>query len=452
MPAPAADASASIPVSELARRARLMLEREFPVAWVSGELSGVTRAASGHLYFSLKDEAAQVRCVMFRTRAQLLPFEARAGLRVEVRAQVSLYEARGDFQLNVEAMRTAGVGSLYEAFLRLKSRLAEEGLFETERKRPLPRLPSSVAIVTSPAAAALRDVLITLSRRAPQIRLTLLPCPVQGPDAPPRIAAALHRIVDTGCELVLLVRGGGSVEDLAAFNDEAVARAIAACAVPVVTGIGHETDFSIADFVADLRAPTPTAAAEMISAGHVELRAKLAALHEHLQRRMRERLDRQGRRLDDAASRLIAPSRRLELARERLDGLQQRLFRATAVAARRRRDGITALGLRLGATRPDLPLRRATLARLERALARGAEQALSHAAQRLQLAASSLHALDPDAVLMRGFAIVRDEAGHIVGRADELRCGQPVLLQFAEGRARADITGFPGDTVAGDGG
>jgi exodeoxyribonuclease VII large subunit len=419
---------------------------------VSGELSGVTRAASGHLYFSLKDEAAQVRCVMFRTRAQLLPFEPRPGLRVEVRAQVSLYEARGDFQLTVDAMRTAGVGSLYEAFLRLRSRLAEEGLFDAARKRPLPPLPEHVAIVTSPAAAALRDVLTTLARRAPQIRLTLLPCLVQGVEAPARIAAALRQVADTDCQLALLVRGGGSVEDLAAFNDEAVARTIAACPVPVVTGIGHETDFSIADFVADLRAATPTAAAEMISAGHVAFRARLDTLHGHLQRRMLDCLEQGGRRLDELAARLLPPSRRLELDRERLEGLQQRLQRAADAGAQRRRERLHALGLRLNAARPDLVLRRTVLAGLEGALTRATRQTVGASVQRLRIAESSLHALDPGAVLARGFSIVRDEAGRIVRRADELRHGQPVLLQFAEGHARADITGFPSDTVAGDGG
>ncbi len=443
---PAADPrgeTAAIAVSELARRARITLERQFPVLWVRGELSGVTRAASGHLYFSLKDDAAQLRCVMFRSRSQLLPFEPRAGLQVEVRAQVSLYEPRGDFQLTVDAMRQAGVGGLFEAFLRLKAKLEAEGLFDAARKRPLPQLPARIAVVTSPAAAALRDVLAALARRAPHVELVLVPCLVQGTEAPARIAAALAAAGRCDADLVLLVRGGGSAEDLAAFNDERVARAIAACPLPVVSGVGHETDFSIADFVADLRAATPTAAAEIVSAGHVDAARRLRALAERLDRAQHDRLDRLGRRLDDLAERLHPPSRQLALASERLHALHARMRRAGSSQLGQAHNRIEGLTLRLRGSRPALDMRRAGLARMRDHLQQAAGSHLDEAGQRLRLAAAQLVQLDPGAVLSRGYALVRDGEGRIVRDAATLTIGQPVRLQFGQGSADADITRLP---------
>lgn len=444
-----AGSDTSIPVSELARRARLVLERSFPVLWVGGELSGVTRAASGHLYFSLKDESAQVRCVMFRNRSQLLPFEPKAGLRVEVRAQVSLYEARGDFQLTVDAMRRSGVGALHEAFLQLKARLEREGLFDPSRKRLLPALPVRLAIVTSPTAAALRDVLATLARRAPHIGITLLPCLVQGVDAPAQIAAAIGRAGNAGCEVLMVVRGGGSAEDLMAFNDERVARAIAACPVPVVTGIGHETDFSIADFVADLRAATPTAAAELVSAGHVEAGRRLATLIARLSRAMHARLDARGQKLDDLAARLHPPARQLSLARERLHALHERLRRAQQVKQARDSRHTGVLALRLQAARPALALRQANLYRLAERLNGAMHGALESARHRADLSAAQLTQLDPAAVLARGFSIVRDGEGRIVRNAGTLTAGQCLHLQFEHGGANVDVRQVFPDTATG---
>ncbi len=260
-----------IAVSALNRMAREALEAALPLLWVGGEISNLTRASSGHVYFTLKDASAQVRCAMWRNRAQLLAFRPENGMRVEARALVTLYEARGDYQLNVEALRPAGIGNLFEAFNRLKARLAAEGLFDPDQRRPLPRFPRAVGIVTSLQAAALRDVLVTLRRRAPHLPVVLYPAPVQGADAAARLVAAVRdagrRAPQDGIDLLLLVRGGGSIEDLWSFNDEALARALRACPLPVVCGVGHETDFTIADFAADLRAPTPTGAAEIASAG-----------------------------------------------------------------------------------------------------------------------------------------------------------------------------------------
>src|SRR5690606_14435132 len=241
-----------------------LLERSFPLAWVSGEVSNFARAASGHWYFTLKDEAAQVRAVMFKGRAQHAGFTPREGDKVEVRALVTLYAPRGDYQLNVETIRRAGVGNLYEAFLQLKDKLAKEGLFDADKKRPLPAFARTIGVVTSLQAAALRDILTTLRRRAPHVRVILYPAPVQGEGAGEKIAHMINTASRRAeCEVLLVCRGGGSIEDLWAFNHESVARAMAACTMPVISGVGHETDFTIADFAADLRAPTPTAAAEL---------------------------------------------------------------------------------------------------------------------------------------------------------------------------------------------
>ena len=253
-------------VSALNRSVRDLLEHRLPLAWVAGEVSNFVQARSGHLYFSLKDSAAQVRCVMFRSRGMLLDWQPRDGMQVEVRALVTLYEPRGDFQLNVEFMRPAGLGALYEAFLRLRDKLEREGLFDPSAKRPLPAHPRAIGVITSRAAAALRDVLTTLRRRNPSIPVVVYPTAVQGEGAPAEIVAALAAAGRRGeCDVLILCRGGGSIEDLWAFNDERVARAVRASPIPVVAGVGHETDFTIADFAADVRAPTPTAAAELVS-------------------------------------------------------------------------------------------------------------------------------------------------------------------------------------------
>ncbi|MBC8120140.1 MAG: exodeoxyribonuclease VII large subunit, partial [Burkholderiaceae bacterium] len=259
----------ALTVSALNRAVSGLLQRSFPLVRVRGEIANLSRAISGHWYFALKDSQAQVRCVMFRARSQLLDWTPRDGDEVEANAVVSLYEARGEFQLSVEFMRRAGQGRLFEEFLRLKARLAAEGLFASERKRPLPRIPRRIAVVTSLQAAALCDLVTTLCRRAPYVGVIVYPVPVQGAGAGGEIAAMLRRVSRRaeldGVEVLLLVRGGGSIEDLWAFNQEVVARAIVACAIPVIVGIGHESDVTIADFAADLRAPTPTAAAELVA-------------------------------------------------------------------------------------------------------------------------------------------------------------------------------------------
>ncbi|MBL8384780.1 MAG: exodeoxyribonuclease VII large subunit, partial [Burkholderiales bacterium] len=316
-----APAERVLAVSEFARSVRGLVERGFPAVLVRGEISNFTRAPSGHLYFALKDASAQVRCVMWRGRAALLQWRPGDGDAVEVRAAASFYEARGEFQLTVESVRRAGAGALFEAFLRLKDKLAREGLFDAARKRPLPEFPRAIGVVTSTAAAALHDVLTTLGRRAPMVPVVIYPAPVQGDGAAARLAQAVATAsARAEVDVLIVCRGGGSIEDLWSFNDEGLARAIAACRMPVVAGVGHETDFTIADFAADVRAATPTAAAEAASPARDVLAARLAAVARGLARSVRDGLARRRQRLDYAVRDLQAPAERLAAARRRLAG------------------------------------------------------------------------------------------------------------------------------------
>src|SRR5207248_2021079 len=315
-----------VTVSELLRSVRDTLERRFPLLWVRGELSNLSRAPSGHRYFTLKDRGAQVDCVMFRSRAAALETELREGMQVEAQVLVSLYEPRGRFQLTVEALRPAGLGPLYERFLRLKEKLEREGLFDPAAKRELPTHPRTIGVITSLAAAALRDVLTTLRRRNAAVAVIVYPAPVQGEGAAARIAGALATAsARAECELLLLVRGGGSIEDLWPFNEESVARAIRSSTIPVLVGVGHESDFTIADFAADRRAPTPTAAAELATPARLELLKNLEACARCLSREMRRRLQYAMQSLDGCAKRLVHPAERLRRSQQSLTQLRTRL-------------------------------------------------------------------------------------------------------------------------------
>ncbi|MGH8801530.1 MAG: exodeoxyribonuclease VII large subunit, partial [Casimicrobiaceae bacterium] len=318
-----------IPVALLVSSARLLLERHLGLAWIAGEVSGFTRASSGHLYFTLKDEHAQVRCVCFRFRAQGLAFTLKDGLAVEVRATPTIYEPRGEFQLSVESVRLAGLGALYERFLRLKARLAEEGWFDAVRKRPPPSFPRQVGVVTSLEAAALRDVLTTLRRRMPALPVIVYPAPVQGDAAAAALAKAISE-ANARCEVDVLIvcRGGGSLEDLWAFNEEALARAVFDSTLPVISGVGHETDFTICDFVADVRAPTPTAAAALAVPDRTALAATLAQSARRLSRGWAHAAGTCAQRLDLAGRRLVHPAARMAQQQERLRALRGRLARA----------------------------------------------------------------------------------------------------------------------------
>ncbi|MDP3033286.1 MAG: exodeoxyribonuclease VII large subunit [Rhodocyclaceae bacterium] len=429
-------------VSELNRQARLLLEQRFPLLWVSGEISNLTRAASGHVYFSLKDSQAQVRCVMFRSRAQILPWQLENGQQVEAQALVTLYEARGDFQLNVEAMRRAGVGRLYELFVRLREKLAGEGLFDAARKRELPRFPRRVGIVTSPQAAALQDVIATFARRAPHVELIIYPTLVQGAAAPAAIVAALAKATTRNeCDVLLIVRGGGSIEDLWAFNDEAVARAIASCCAvspaPTIAGIGHETDITIADYVADRRAATPTAAAELASAGWFAATRELAELARNLRHTMQLKVEARMQAVDRLALRLIHPAQRLVASNQRLELLGRRLHSAGQLTSRR--ETLANLQLRLARARPALQPAHQHLDRLTHRLRQAIITLTAGRRDRLTRCNGALAALSPAATLQRGYSITHDAAGRIVRTAAQLTAGDQLRLQFAVGAATAVV-------------
>lgn len=427
-------------VSQLNQAVARLLERSFPLAWIAGEISNFTRAASGHWYFTLKDANAQVRGVMFRSRAQAVDFAPREGDKVEVRATVGLYAARGDFQLNVEAMRKAGVGNLYEAFLRLKARLEAEGLFDTARKRALPSFPRTVGIVTSPRAAALRDVITAFRRRAPHVQLILYPAAVQGEGSARQIAEAIVTASRRAeCDLLIVGRGGGSIEDLWSFNDEAVARAIAACRVPVIAGVGHETDFTIADFVADLRAPTPTAAAELAATPTADWLAHLAQHAQDLGSALRRQLEDQTQSLDWLASRLQSPAAAVRQQRLRIAGLQLRLQHATSAPLAAARFALERERERLRHALPDPRVVRARLDACAARLGKAFDAGLADRRHRQSALHGQLELLAPQRTLERGYAILQDGDGGVIRDTARLHPPQELTVTLATGRARLRV-------------
>ena len=427
-------------VSALNRSVHDLLEHHYPLLWVAGEISNFIAAKSGHAYFSLKDELAQVRCVMFRNRRQLLDWTPRDGMRVEVRALVTLYEARGDFQLNVEAMRHAGLGALFEAFLRLKDKLEKEGLFAPEVKRPLPAFPKAVGVVTSPAAAALHDVLTTLERRNPAIPVIVYPTQVQGTGAAEAIAAALDKAgARRECDVIILCRGGGSIEDLWAFNEEIVARAIRASPIPVVSGVGHETDFTIADFAADARAPTPTAAAQLASPDRDALLERLGGLVEELRRRTQRELGNRMQTVDFLMRRLVHPGERLTTQADRLSQVRSRLSQAVLHSIAGSAWRVESFFQRARARRPDLEAFGDGLRHLALRLGAAWGLDMERRGARLAKLSESLILLDPSAVLGRGYSIVISPAGHIVTDAREISVGESLAIRFSRGGARARV-------------
>ena len=411
---------AILPVSLLVSSARLLLERHLGLVWVSGEISNFTRAASGHCYFNLKDAQAQVRCVFFRHRAQFADFALRDGLAVEVRATASIYEARGEFQLNVETVRLAGQGALYEKFARLKARLEAAGLFAVERKRPLPAYPRAVGLVTSTRAAALRDLLTTLRRRWPALRVIIYPTPVQGDGAAASIALAIRTANERSeVDVLIVARGGGSIEDLWAFNEEAVAQAVFESALPVVSGVGHETDFTICDFVADARAPTPTGAAALVAPDREAVMRNVAAMAGRWRQAQQRALEGRMQRVDGLSRRLTHPAARLEQQARDAALLAGRLARAFRHRLDAASTGASAVAQRLAGSvrlrQERFDLRMAALA-----------QNLAH--------------LNPQGVLERGYAIVTAAGGAIVEDASKLVVGDDVDIAFARGNAGATIT------------
>ncbi len=424
-------------VSRLNREAKALLEGSFPLIWVEGEISNLSRPASGHLYFSLKDAQAQIRCALFRGNQRGLGVQLRDGLQVLARARVSLYEGRGDFQLIVETLEEAGEGALRRAFELLRNRLAQEGLFDPALKKPLPRLPRRIGVITSPSGAVLHDILTTLQRRFPAIPVLLHPVPVQGEGAAEKIAATLRLAsARRDCDVLILARGGGSLEDLQAFNEEIVARAIHACDLPIVCGVGHETDFTIADFVADARAPTPTAAAEMLSPNRTDWLAALAERERRLLRLMRDRLQHDQQHLDWTAARLVHPRDRLQRLTERLLALRQRLALAELHQRQHTRQRLATLQAQLLRHSPLARLRERQLhsghlhTALVRAMARVAERQRDRLARLLQ----TLDTLSPLATLARGYAIITDPLNNrILHRARDAQPGQLLRARLAQG-------------------
>lgn len=430
--------------------ARDLLEGSFPSIWVEGELSGVARPASGHLYFTLKDERAQVRCAMFRMKAQYLRFPPRDGMQVLVRAKLTLYEPRGDYQLVLEHMEEAGEGALRRAFEALKAKLEAEGLFAEGRKRPLPRFIRRLGILTSPSGAVIRDIQSVLSRRWPTLDVELLPVPVQGATAVTAILQTLRAAYAAQRhDVLLLARGGGSLEDLWCFNDEALVRAIAESPVPVVSAVGHEVDFTLADFVADLRAPTPSAAAELLVPDRTEMQARVEHLQSRLQRRMAQALDRARQRADHAGLRLQAerPQRRLERGRDRSEALRLRLAAAWSLRLATKREALGRLSKRLAPQAPAMRLQRlrqrlALLgARQDTALRRGLQARLGL----LRELGRGLHAVSPLATLGRGYAILQREDGQAVRRAADVGIGDALRARLAEGGLRLRVESSDGE-------
>jgi len=429
-----------ISVSELNRIAREALERNLPLLWVAGEISNFKRYDSGHCYFTLKDAQAQVDCVMFRHRAQLQGWPPRDGMQVEVRALPTLYEARGKFQLNVEVMRRAGLGALYEAFERLKAKLGREGLFDPAPQRPLPRFPRAIGIVTSLQAAALRDVLTTLRRRMPRLPIVVYPAPVQGEGAAERLAAAIALAGERReCDVLIVCRGGGSIEDLWAFNEEFVARAILACSIPVVSGIGHETDFTIADFVADVRAPTPTGAAELASPGRQELMKQLVFIAHRLLRNAVRELESRMQRVDYLSRRLVHPGERIRNQLAELRHLATRLAGGWERMLEDRGWRLREAGLRLAACTPGVAEFRRNCTELARRLRDGARRRLGTAATLLARLEAHLRHLNPQSVLERGYSITENRQGSIVRDAAQLAAGEELRITFSKGWAEADV-------------
>ena len=431
--------------SQLNSDIRQALERGFPPLWVEGEISNLAMPRSGHLYFSLKDADSQIGCAMFRNRNQLLRFRPENGQQVLLRCRLTVYEPRGQYQLLVESMEPAGEGALRARFEQLKAKLEAEGLFAEDRKRALPAAPRRIGVVSSPTGAALRDILTTLERRFPIAEVVLYPTAVQGRDAPDQVRraiAAANRRAE--CDVLIIARGGGSLEDLMAFNDEGVARAIAGSALPTIAGVGHETDFTIADFVADLRAPTPTGAAERAAPDIRDWQRMLVTLRDGMTVAFERQLERNGERLDWVRRRLQQqhPGQRLRQQAQRLDELEGRLTRAVDGGIRERRQSLATLRAEFREHHPGHRIRRELdhVGDLGDRLRRRVNEQIGHGGQRLQELSRALNAVSPLATLGRGYAILSDtQTGHVITRLDQVAPGQRVSARLQDGRVHATV-------------
>lgn len=424
-------------VSGLIQEAKECLELSFPLLWVEGEISNFSRPASGHWYFTLKDDHAQIRCAMFRNRNQLVDIQPTQGMQVLVRGRIGLYVARGEFQMVVEHMEDAGAGALQRAFEALKARLQAEGLFDTSRKQPLPDTPRRIGIITSATGAAIRDILSVLRRRFPLGDVVIYPVPVQGDAAAPAIVRALQTAeARAECDVLILARGGGSLEDLWAFNEEDVARAIAACQIPTVSGVGHEVDFTIADFVADQRAPTPSAAAEMVSPDSDEWRTRLQRGVAQLSRLQAVHLKQAAQQQRWLKHRLLQqhPGRRLEQYMQRLDDLEQRLLRNQVAAQEHNAYRLERLQQRLFSASPlqDIQQNKQRTRLCIQRFGTTMEKSLEAQGQQLAIAVRALDSLSPLKTLERGYAVATHD-GQLVSKASQVKAGDPLQLRLHQG-------------------
>jgi len=428
-------------VSQLNGRARVLLEDVFRSVWVEGEISNLARPASGHMYFTLKDSGAQVRCALFRQNAARVRQALRDGLAVRVRGKVSLFEGRGDYQLILDSVEPAGDGALRLAFEALKEKLGAEGLFSAERKKPLPAHPQRIGIITSPTGAVIRDIISVFGRRAPQVELSLIPTAVQGRESIAQIVRAVQLADSLGFDALILARGGGSLEDLWSFNEEAVARAVAACVTPIVSAVGHETDVSISDFVADVRAPTPSAAAELLAPDSSALQQRLDGLQRRLLLRMQNRLSHDRLRVESLARRLRHPGERLRQQAQRLDDLDMRLRRAFTLNLSQRRERLARLDTRLAAQHPGrtLKLLSQRLDSLAERLPRAMRDVLKDRRQRFQAQLQTLQVVSPLATLARGYSILLDEHGQAIRSAEQTRNGQRLTARLNEGELQVRV-------------
>jgi len=433
----------ALTVSELNHQARHLLESSFMQVWVEGELSGFSRPSSGHWYFSLKDQKCQIRCAMFRGANQRIRTLPREGDQIRIRGKVTLYENRGDFQIIVEHLEPAGLGALQQAFEALKARLQGEGLFDPARKKPIPATPRHIGVVTSPTGAAIHDILTVLKRRCPAIPVTLYPTAVQGQPATADIVQAIARAQQHGLADVLIIgRGGGSLEDLWCFNEEAVARAIAACPIPTVSAVGHEVDVTIADFVADLRAPTPSAAAEKISPDQQDWLRRLTEQQGRLGQSARRLLQRLDNQLGHLSARLRDPRRELLEKAQRMDELELRLNKAIRDRLDQQKQKTDYLLQRMSAQSPRRTLKtvREQTQRLEERLTLATRHQLRQKDERLQHIAQTLHVVSPLATLGRGYAIVKDDNDRIVRKAGDLETGSQITARLGHGSVSARVT------------
>lgn len=430
--------------AQLNALAKDLLESNFSQIWLEGEISNLSRPASGHLYFTLKDDRAQIRCAMFRSRAVLLSAAPKDGQMVLVRARLTLYEARGDYQLAVESMQPAGQGALQLAFEQLKRKLDAEGLFRIERKKPLPAFVNRLALITSPRGAAIHDVLSVLARRFPLLPIELWPVPVQGADAALEIGNALQSALRSGrYDAVLITRGGGSLEDLWPFNDEALVRLAAASPVPIISAVGHEVDFSLLDFAADVRAPTPSAAAELLSPSGAELSLRIGQLQQKLSRSLRAQLQAKAQRADLALLRLQAqkPSQRLQTGRQNLQQLHDRLQRATQSVLTGKLQRLRDYAFRLDKHHPEALLKQHALriSTLRQRLHSSFSHQLQQRVMRLKKAGSSLNALSPLATLDRGYSILRNRELQVIHSRHQVSAGETLTALLADGQLHLEV-------------